>query len=145
MDLINDSLILLNDESSSKEEVINVMADVLNDQNRLFDKNQYIKDVYIREEELPTSLGLGIAIPHAQSIGVSEVSLVFIRTKKPIMWNNDEVIMVFGIAVPKDNKNNEHLKILSKLARKLMDESFRNELLKENNKKICAGMLMINC
>ena len=51
MDLINDSLILLNDESSSKEEVINVMADVLNDQNRLFDKNQYIKDVYIREEE----------------------------------------------------------------------------------------------
>ncbi len=61
------------------------------------------------------------------------------------MWNNDEVRMVFGIAVPKDNKNNEHLKILSKLARKLMDESFRNELLKENNKKICAGMLMINC
>ncbi|MDD6467377.1 MAG: PTS sugar transporter subunit IIA [Erysipelotrichaceae bacterium] len=144
MDLINDNLILLNSDCSNKDETITLLANTLNEQNRLFDKDQYIKDVYNREEELPTSMGLGIAIPHAQSIGVSKTSLVFIRTKSPILWNNDEVRMIFGIAVPKENKDNEHLKILSKLARKLMDEDFRAQLLNENDKEVCANLLLIN-
>lgn len=142
MDLIDDSLILLNADCNSKEEAIELLADLLQKQHRLHDKDQYIKDVYIREE-LPTSMGLGIAIPHAQSAGVSNPSLVFIRPKCPITWNDDEVKMIFGIAVPKKNEGNEHLRILSKLARKLMDENFRDKLLVEKNKKVCTNLLSL--
>lgn len=40
-----------------------------------------------------------------------------------------ELLLIFMIAVPERHAGNEHLKILQLLARKLMDETFREQLL----------------
>lgn len=38
------------------------------------------------------------------------------------------------IAVPKENEGNQHLKILQMLSRKLMDDSYREQLLSVQTK-----------
>ena len=92
---------------------------------------------YSREDEISTAMGSSIAIPHALSLGVRHTSLVFLRLQNPIQWDDDQVQMVFGIAVRKENSGNEHLRILSNLARKLMDLGFTNALLHSDNPDGC--------
>ena len=125
MKLINENLILLDMNLQSKDDIISCIADTLENNQRLCDKQQYIDDVYSREDEISTAMGSSIAIPHALSLGVRHTSLVFLRLQNPIQWDDDQVQMVFGIAVRKENSGNEHLRILSNLARKLMDLQMR--------------------
>ena len=111
---------------------------------RISDITKFKNDVFKRETEMSTSMGLGIAIPHAQSDYVKQSSLVFIKLKEPICWNDDDnVKIIFGIAVPKKDKNNQHLKILSTLARSLMKESFRNKLYSSHNEKEVLDVLKL--
>lgn len=81
---------------------------------------------------------------YALSQGVQNNSLVFLRLLHPIQWDDDEVQMVFGIAVRKENSGNEHLKILSNLARKLMNKVFTDELLHSVNQSSCLKLLEEN-
>lgn len=83
-----------------------------------------------------------IAIPHALSLQVIDSSLVFIRLNDSIVWaENDKVRYVFGIAVPKENRNNQHLKIISSLARNLLDDQFKEKLLSSTNAEECFKIL----
>lgn len=144
MDLINENLILLDMDLHSKEEIISCIADTLESNHRLTDKQRYIEDVYLREEELSTSMGSRVAIPHALSEGVQYTSLVFVRLRNPIQWDEDQVQMIFGIAVRKENDGNEHLKIISSLARKLMNTTYIDSLFHSDCRKACLHLLAEN-
>lgn len=144
MNIINENLILLDMDLQTKDDIIACIADTLEENQRLSDKKQYLADVYEREQEVSTAMGSDIAIPHALSCGVQNTSLVFLRLLKPVQWDEDWVQMVFGIAVRKENSGNEHLKILSTLARKLMNTSFTEDLLHCKNRTSCLKLLEEN-
>ena len=85
MKLINENLILLDMNLQSKDDIISCIADTLENNQRLCDKQQYIDDVYSREDEISTAMGSSIAIPHALSLGVRHTSLVFLRLQNPMI------------------------------------------------------------
>ncbi|MFR7591249.1 MAG: PTS sugar transporter subunit IIA [Longibaculum sp.] len=143
MEIINEELILVDENLHEKEDVIQKVAELLFNNGRISDIAKFKNDVFKRETEMSTSMGLGIAIPHAQSDYVKQSSLVFIKLKEPICWNDDNVKIIFGIAVPKKDKNNQHLKILSTLARSLMKESFRNKLYSSHDEKEVLDVLKL--
>lgn len=135
-DIINIDLIEMSSFANNKDDVLNEFANLAYINGRITDKSNFLEDVYLRENELSTSMGLGIAIPHAKSKYVLKSTLVFIKLKNAIKWDNiDKVNLVFGIAVPAKNESNIHLQILSKLARKLADEDFKKYLLCSQTKK----------
>lgn len=144
-EIIREDFINLDVSLNNKEEVIDFIGDILYSYGRITDKNALLKDMYMREEEASTSMGLGIAIPHAKSLAVKVSTVVFLRLETPIAWNDDTGInMVFAIVVPAKNIDNEHLKILSTLSRNLANESFRGQLLnaanKAESKKLLEGI-----
>jgi fructose PTS system EIIA component len=142
MRIIEESMVHFLDRVSVKEELIDKIAETLLQNNRICDKIQYIHDVFERESIVSTAIGDEIAIPHALSESVMESSLVFIRLKKPVYWNqDDEVRMIFGIAVPKHSKQDEHLKILANVARKMMNPDFKRTLLHSSSKKDIVDLL----
>lgn len=142
MEIITDKLIQLDVTLDSKESVINHITSILMSQNRIGDKEKLIEDIYMREEEASTSMGIGIAIPHAKSVAVNQASVVFLRLNRKIDWNTDnDVQMIFGIFVPAQNVDNQHLKILSSLARKLANQEFREELLNVQTQAECEKLL----
>lgn len=124
MSLINKSFIKIDLELENKDDVIREMAGMLDEEKLVKDKEKLILDVYAREKEASTSMGRGIAIPHAQTEEVKEPCLVFIKTKNELSWNGDPVRLFFGIFVPKNQSESIHLKILASLARKLINDDF---------------------
>ena len=79
-----------------------------------------------------TDLGFGFAIPHGKSPRVRGASVAFLRPRRPIPWGgsgNPPVRAVLLIAIPAGGEEQEHLKIIARLSRRLMHEDFRTTLL----------------
>lgn len=109
--------------------------ELMNEGLIVFDKEAYVADVLKREEGAPTSIGFLIATPHAKSVHVKEPSLAFARLKDPVQWADEEVQMVFQIAVPDPEQGDRHLEILAKLSRKIIHDDFRDQLMKVTKEK----------
>ncbi|GAB6168329.1 fructose PTS transporter subunit IIA [Clostridium carnis] len=113
-------------------------------EERLLDVDNYVEDVKKREAMSTTGIGDGVAIPHAKSAWVKTPTVVVGKSSKGIEWeslDDEPVNMVFLIAVP-EGEGNEHLKILQILAVSLMDDDFKEELFKTNDKKVIEELLI---
>ena len=139
--IINVNVMDLHLEKNNKDAVIEYMADLMNQDGRLTDKEEYIKAVKERETAFTTGIGFGIAIPHGKSDGVKVPTVSFGKCKEGLDWqsvDHEPVYMIFMIAVPKQVDSNQHLKILAALSRKLMHEEFRREIFEiEDKEKVC--------
>lgn len=115
------------DESlgDDKRAVIGALAARVAAQGRATDGAALAEDAWAREEKDETGLPGGIAIPHAKSAAVTQASLAFARLKPGVAFGAPDgpADLVFLIAAP-DTAAEEHLAVLSKLARSLMREDF---------------------
>lgn len=123
--------------ASNKKLAIQKMVNILTEKKYITDADEFTKDVFDREAILPTFIGHGIGLPHSQSLYVLKPVVVIGRLTESITWSeNNQVKLIFLIAVPKTSKSNIHLKILANLSRMLMHEDFRQSLLYENENKV---------
>ena len=74
-DLLQKQSIQLQAHPTTKDIAIRQLAELMDASGNLKNKEQYIKDVLIREESGSTGLGMGLATPHAKSIGVKTPGL----------------------------------------------------------------------
>lgn len=117
--------------ATSKKEAIAEMVDQLDKTGKLINKSAYMDAVLAREEEYSTGIGMGIAIPHGKSSGVKEPALVFARSESGVDFDSMDgapAHLLFMVAVP-ESANEEHLKILGMLSRKLMHKEVREKLM----------------
>lgn len=125
--LIDKDLISLDLVAKKKIEVITILAASALRADKISSLEGFVEDVLEREKTYSTGIGDGIAIPHAKSKNVKEAVILFGKLRENIDWDSIdgkpvEVVFLFG--VPEENVNNLHLKLLSQLSRKLMDEDF---------------------
>jgi len=131
--VLDKRLINLNLNVSTKEEAISELTEILYENNKLISKESYIRDALEREKHCTTGIGNGVAIPHSKSDGVKETSIAIGRLCTPIEWqalDDNPVILVFLIAVKKEDAGETHLKVLSFIATQLMEEEVISGLLK---------------
>lgn len=113
-------------QGTTKQEVFMQMSEMLKKHNRINNQNQFAETLMKRESEGPTGMGNEVAIPHGKSSCVQAPTVVFGRHKQGISYESLDDLPIkyfFMIAVPETTAN-EHLKILSMLARKLMHDEF---------------------
>ncbi|WES65178.1 fructose-specific PTS transporter subunit EIIC [Microbacter sp. GSS18] len=112
-----------------KAAVIKALAQRVVAEGRATDADGLFADAWAREEKDETGLPGGIAIPHAKSAAVTEASLAFARLKPGVDFGaaDGPADLVFLIAAP-EGAAEEHLAVLSKLARSLMQEDFTGGL-----------------
>lgn len=119
-------------KGSTQDEIIDEMIEKLDRAGALHSKAAFKKAIIEREKEGSTGIGMNIAIPHGKSDAVKKASVVFGVKRNGVDWNSLDGMdakLIFMIAVPERSANNEHLKILQMLSRKLMDEEYREQLL----------------
>ena len=129
--MINKECIDLQIKAKTKEDVILEMVKKLHTQGNITDVESFYQDVLEREKLSPTYVGSGIGLPHGRTSNVIFPAVCIGRLNSEVLWGDDEdekVTMVLLIAVPGDDEDNTHLKILSKLARKLMHDDFVEHL-----------------
>ncbi|MDQ1206717.1 fructose-specific PTS transporter subunit EIIC [Microbacterium sp. SORGH_AS_0862] len=129
-DTITPELVVLDEDlGADKAAVIRALAARVVAAGRATDAEALFADAWAREEKDETGLPGGIAIPHAKSPAVSQASLAFARLKPAVAFGaaDGPADLVFLIAAPADAAE-EHLAVLSRLARSLMQESFTSDL-----------------
>lgn len=123
--ILKEQNIFLDVESRSKDELIETLAEKLDKMGKLFDKNIFIEDIYKREAEGITGIENGLALPHGKSSGVKETTILVVKLKTSIEWEtlDDSLVdLVVLFAVKLEDKNDVHLKLLSRIAGNLSEE-----------------------
>lgn len=101
---------------------------------------KYIEGMKLRENEVSTYIGNGVAIPHGILEAKKEIirsGLVVVICKNGIDWSGEKANLIIGIA----GLENEHLGILAKLAVNISDESFVKEVIESKNKEKVYNLL----
>lgn len=130
-DVLKSAFINFDLKTTDKQAAISELANTFLTKGVVTNDSVYLEAVMKREEESTTGIGFGVAIPHGKSAAVAEPSLAFGRSQAGIQYDSMDgkpVHLMFLIAVP-ETSNDEHLRILSKLSRKLMHEDVRQKLM----------------
>ncbi len=139
-DVIFKDLIFLDEELDEKESIIDFILNKAYEKRIISEVNKLRQAVIERENEISTAIGFDIAMPHGKSATVLQPFIAFLRTAEEFHWseeNKEKVRLIFLIAVPSENTNNMHLKFISQVSKKLLDDSFRESLLiEEDNNKV---------
>lgn len=125
-DIITPALVSLDARlGSDKRAVIEALAARVAAAGRASDAAALAADAWKRELTDETGLPGGIAIPHAKSAAVREATLAFARLAPGVDFGAGDgpADLVFLIAAP-DTAAEEHLAVLSRLARAFMREEF---------------------
>ena len=83
-----------------------------------------------RERLGSTGIGDGIAIPHCRAPGFKRIHGCLIKLSKPVDFDaidDEPVDLIFALVVPEE-KNDEHLATLARVAALLQNESSRQSL-----------------
>lgn len=129
---INKEMVFVNQELTTKQDILSFLSGKAKELGLVEDIEDFLESVNQREEMASTSIGYKVAIPHGICDSVNQAFIGFVQVKDEFSWNTDEdqkVKIIFLIGVPKDNKNNIHLKFISQLSRKLMDDEYREKLI----------------
>ncbi|EPF2507983.1 PTS fructose transporter subunit IIABC [Vibrio fluvialis] len=143
-ELINERLIRLNLIAQDKDGVLSELVDVLDQEGRLHDKQQFLADIYAREELGNTGFEDGVAIPHAKSCAVKAPAVVIGISRNGIEYGAEDGLpskLFFMIASP-DGGANHHIEVLAELSSKLIEEGFIAQFLAAQNEHRALELLL---
>lgn len=129
-DLVSPDSVICNADVVSKKRALELLADLLAKKSEA-DKSLQIFQLLTEREKLgSTSLGHGIALPHARTDLCKKAIGVLIRTKNGIDFDSPDhqpTDLLFALMVP-EHYTDEHLNILAELAGMFNNESFCQNL-----------------
>lgn len=143
-DLLDKRSISLDGAPKNKQEALDMAIELMKGSYKINDQEAYRKQVYKREEEGTTGIGMGIAIPHGKCNAVDRPGLAAMVIKDGVDFDSldgEPVHLLFLIAAP-DTEDNIHLEVLSKLSMMLMDDNFTQSL--KNASSVDEFMEIIN-
>ncbi|MFE9316920.1 fructose-specific PTS transporter subunit EIIC [Streptomyces albidoflavus] len=128
--------------ADTKEAAARSLAERMAAAGRVTDLDAFLADVAAREAQMPTGLDGGIGIPHCRSAHVTEPTLAFGRSAEGIDFGAPDgpADLIFLIAAPA-GADDDHLTILSALARRLADSSFTEALRAERDPARAAALI----
>lgn len=128
-DIMGPQLIVLGEDFADKQQVLEHLSALLVEAGAVVDREAYLQAVREREDQGTTYVGHGVAIPHGKSEAVHRAAVAFAKIPGGIDFDGQGTAkLVFMIAAPAES-DNQHLKVLALLARKLMHEQNRQTLM----------------
>ena len=127
---------------SDKNSVIRALAAKIAASGRA-EESSLVADLLTREAKSATGMPGGIAIPHCRCQAVNTVSLAFARLKEPVAFGaiDGPADLIFMIAAG-EGQGQDHLKLLQKLAHKLVDKDFLSALRSVDSVEKAAQIIM---
>ena len=122
--------IVLQVNNNEKIAVIKELAQILIDKNIVNNAEDFFSAVLRRENMESTGIGQGVAIPHARTTAVKNLTIVFGRSKDGVDFSSLDGLpshLIFLIAAPEDKKT-EYIITLAKLSKLLRKSEARHAL-----------------
>jgi fructose-specific phosphotransferase system IIA component len=131
VDALDESCIELELSSRKKPDIVRELVSMLADAGKVTDADQVTRQVLEREAMTTTGIGGGIAIPHCQSDAAPQTAFAFGRHRAGAKFDavDKRPVYLFFLMVGPPGSHNEHLRLLSRLARYLHDPGLKKGLL----------------
>ena len=139
--LVTAECITLESDWRSKEEVLKGMTDNLLLAGRCRYPRKLEADLWAREAVFSTGLGFSFAIPHSKSEHIEQSTISVARLQAPVRWGDDEAQFIIMLTLNKHAAGDQHMRIFSRLARRIMHEEFRNALVNAASADAIASLL----
>ena len=139
--LVTPHCISLNNDWRSKEEVMKGMTDNLLLAGRCRYPRRLEADLWAREAVFSTGLGFSFAIPHSKSEHIEQSTISVARLQQPVRWGDDEAQFIIMLTLNKHAAGDQHMRIFSRLARRIMHEDFRTALVNAPSEEAIATLL----
>ncbi|MGO1372213.1 MAG: PTS sugar transporter subunit IIA [Senegalia sp. (in: firmicutes)] len=141
--IIDINNIVFTNKFTSKKQAIEKLSDLLVDSKIVIDKEEFMKDIFEREDRASTFVGEYLAIPHGLSKQVKKASLALARLDNPFLWdeNEHEVKLVILFAIPEDTRMEAESEGLKRIAASLGDPYLIKKLLDIERKEELIDIL----
>lgn len=142
-EFMSESLINVNLKGNTKKEIIEEMSLLFEKSGKINDLEEFRKALLARESISSTALESGIAVPHCKSSAVKEISIAFGLHEKGVDYESldDEPSKLFFMIAAPDGTTDAHVECLAELTKYLLDDDFREELLKVKSAKEVLDLL----
>lgn len=134
-ELFSEDHIYIDESSTTQDEAFKFIASIAKKHGYVKSEEDFYHGLQKREKEATTGFNDGIAIPHSKNSTVISPGVFLIKFKNPIEWDSldgKKITTAFALTIPEDGAEN-HLKILSTIAKELIDDDFRNTVIKETD------------
>jgi PTS system nitrogen regulatory IIA component len=131
LNLISSENINLHLRGRTKEAVINELLDMLAIQGKLLNRDIALKDLLDREQTMSTGIPNGIALPHAKTNAVQELTIAIGIKKSGLDFDSalDDKARIIVLALAPPDKAKSLYQFLLTIAAILNDDTVRSELL----------------
>lgn len=143
-DVITLDCINIDLKGQTKSEIIDEMVDILYNNGKLNDREEYKKEILKREAQSSTGMEEGIAIPHGKTDAVKIPTVAIGISKKGVDYESLDgkpSHLFFMIAAPA-NSNNSHIELLSKITTLLLEDDIREALVNAKSKEEVLDILI---
>jgi PTS system nitrogen regulatory IIA component len=134
-DLITPKRVTYSLPVSSKKRLLEKICELLREDEPGLDGAAAFQSLVERERLGSTSIGEGVALPHGRLKGLKKAVGAFAVLEQEMDFgavDHKPVKMIFALLVP-ENATQEHLDILSMLAKLFNDKAIRDRLLEAKN------------
>jgi len=116
----------------SKKRIIEALSQLLAKHlNGEPELSERLFDNFVAREKLgSTGLGKGVAIPHCRTSGVKKIHGCLVKLTHPVDFDaidDQPVDLIFALVVPEE-KNDEHLSTLARIASIMQNDDYRKRL-----------------
>ena len=116
-------------EARSKKHALEILSEMLSKGEPTLAAQGVFDSLVQRERLGSTAVGSGAAIPHGRLPDIGETRVALLRLSEPIDFDavdGEPVQLIFGLVIPDEGSDEEHLELLSSIATLLRDPTFNN-------------------
>jgi fructose-specific phosphotransferase system IIA component len=137
MRLFSPELIKMHYYALDKKSCLTEMTEFLHEKGIVDDQKKFLDAILAREKIVSTGIGRGIAIPHARSASVKQLSIAVFVLDNELEFDsvdNNPVRIIFMIVVPESMKK-EYMQILSLISNYLKNDDNIKKMLNCDNEE----------
>ncbi|MGD1815422.1 MAG: PTS sugar transporter subunit IIA [Pleomorphochaeta sp.] len=129
--VLNENVVKISLDSLNKEDVIKELLNILKDNNLLEDIDLAYRDVMDREAKMSTGIQHGVAIPHAKTRAVKQLTACIGIKKEGIDFNalDGEKSKIFIMTLSPSDHIGPHVQFLAEVSRVIKTEEARKSIL----------------
>ncbi len=129
-----EKIIFIEEKVNSKKELFEIVSNKAVELGVSDSVEALVKGFEEREAMGSTGFQDGLGIPHCKSESVKEPAAFFVRAMIPIEWDTFDgqpLTNMFALLIPVEGEA-EHLQVLTKISRKMMNKEFRANIKEAN-------------
>ena len=130
MAVLEKNQIITGEKFENKEALFKYVGKIALENGIIDSVDGFVEGLFEREHEMSTCFEDGIAIPHCRNASVKTAAIFIVRSMNAVEWDaqHNQADFIVLLAVPM-GENDTHMNLLSCVARKLVDETFKKKIL----------------